>query len=180
MFDLENWNWYPKWNLHVLFDPKIIWVIQPFILEVKIQWPQLVCFRKITIWKNKCGYWYWQILSKNLHSWQFLVNFFQMIDNKSSLSLLDGFVVADRWPVFIAGWPDWRTDLELTQELTQQLKIGKYSTLFVFWNPSKCPIKYEHLWRSASPKWSLAVLPTQCWWITNFFMKDLYLTITTI
>ena len=57
--------------------------------------------------------------------------------------------------LFIAGWPVWRTDLELTLELTQQLKIGKYSTLFVFWNPCKCPIKYEHLWRSASPKWSM-------------------------
>ena len=109
--------------------PKLIWVIQPFIWGVKIQWPQLECFRKITTWKNKCGYWYWQILSKNLHSWQFLVNFVQMIKNKSILSLLDGTVAADRWPFFIAGWPVWRTDLELTHELMQQLKIGKYSTL---------------------------------------------------
>ena len=109
--------------------PKLIWVIQPFIWGVKIQWPQLECFRKITTWKNKCGYWYWQILSKNLHSWQFLVNFVQMIKNKSILSLLDGTVAADRWPFFIAGWPVWRTDLELTHELMQQLKIWKYSTL---------------------------------------------------
>ena len=105
MFDLENWNWYPKWNFHVLFDPKIIWVIQPFILEVKIQWPQLVCFRKITIWKKKL-----LVLTNSFkfHSWHFWVNFAQIIQNKSSLSQLDCTVVADRWQSFYC----WMTGLK--------------------------------------------------------------------
>ena len=52
----------------------------------------------------------------------FLVNFVQMIKNKSSLSLLDGTVAADQWPAFyclvtsLKNWPGANSWADATAE----------------------------------------------------------------